>query len=96
MTLKDVNLYHLYISIPSGYEHGSPVTYRDKSVGLILDEQDVFELIVLQDWITDNILKYIDWDLTKPITTKNVAKALELFANLHLKPTNCTYREEKT
>ena len=86
MTNPDVNLYYLHISVPAGYKEGEPTGYNDISIGEILDKQDAFELIILQDWITDQFLRKIDWDLAKPITTQIVANALVVFKQLGIEP----------
>ena len=60
-----VNLHDLYINIPTGYAQGTPVGYSQKSIGDILDDQDWFELAMLQEWISQQFLDLIDWDITK-------------------------------
>lgn len=86
MKIPDVNLHHLFLPIPVKYVNNHPVAYEPKSIGDILDGQDLCELIVLQDWISDQLMDYIDYDLQKPVTAESVAKAFEVFANLGIKP----------
>ena len=86
MTKPDVNLYHLYISVPADYKKGEAIGYYDVSIGDILDKQDVFELIELEKWITDQFLRKIEWNFAKPITTQIVANALVVFKKLGIEP----------
>ncbi len=91
MIPEDVNLYYLYISIPTGYKDGEVTGFDEKSVGEILDNQDFFELVTLEKWISTQFLNHINWKIEKPITSEIVAQALEDFENLGIKPENCTY-----
>jgi len=89
----DIDLCHLYISIPVEYDDREAIAYRDKSIMQILDDQNFFEIIVLQDWLADQFLDHIKWDLSKPLTTKIISRAFEDFHNLGIKPKNCKYIE---
>ena len=93
--MNEVDLYCLYISVPTAYEEGVPVGFKDKSIGDILDQQDIFELVVLQDWISDQYLEHIGWHLQNPVTTEIIEVALTSFERLNIKPINCKYYEEK-
>jgi len=91
MNIPSVNLYYLYISVPLSFEKGLPIAYTEKSIGSILDDKNTFELIILGEWIQDQFMDSIGWNLDKEITVEMVAKALEHFVNLGIKPTKCTY-----
>lgn len=93
MNDPDTNLYHLYISIPVEFDDGEVIAYRDKSIGTILDDQEFFEIITLQEWLTEQFLDYITWDLAKPLTTEVIDYAFEVFRTLGIKPKNCKYIE---
>lgn len=93
MIPKDVDLYYLYIQIPTEYKEGKTVGYRSKSIGDILDNQDFFELVILERWINEQILSYINWNLEEPITSDIIEKALKVFGALDIKPKKCQYIE---
>ena len=96
MNMPDVDLYCLNISLPIKWSDGKPISYEQKSIGDILDSQDLFELVILGDWLSDQFLSYCDWDKTNIVTSEMVAKAFEAFAQLDIKPTSCTYIEKET
>jgi hypothetical protein len=95
MSKCETNLYHLYISIPVDYKDGIEKSFRDKSIGSILDDNDPFELIVLEEWITGQILLHIDWDYSKPLTIDTIRKAFEMFTVLGIRPSECKYIEDE-
>ena len=93
MELPDCDLYCLSISIPTGYKDGEAIGYKYKSIGDILDDQNFFDLIVLEEWISQEILDYIDWNLDKPITMESIEKAFLVFNTLGINPKRCIYVE---
>ena len=86
--MPDIDLHDLKINIPYQFDsHGEIMTYQLKSIGDILDDKDWFELYTLQDWVTSQFLKYLDWDITKEITVENIARVLHTFEMLGIQPT---------
>ena len=96
MNLPDINLYHLYISVPTGYKEGKPISFQQKSIGQILDEQEFFDLVTLEEWITTQFMNHVGWNLDKPVTTEVMAKVFEDFVVLGICPVNCCYIEDET
>ena len=94
MEIPDTNLRHLFLNIPTQYKKGKPQDFTYKSIADILTDKDIFELVYLQDWISEQILRYIGWDLKTPITSENIAQAFELFSNLNIVPTGCIYSDD--
>lgn len=90
---KDINLHHLFIQIPTQFKEGLAVAYISKSIGEILDSEDFYELVHLQEWISDQIMAHIGWHMKEPITTEVIANALKMFDTLGIKPEGCTYAE---
>ena len=86
------DLYHLKIYIPNSYtKDGQPESYDLKSIGQILEDKDWFELYTLQDWVTKQFLKYLEWDITKEIDTDNIARVIQTFDMLGIEPESIIY-----
>jgi hypothetical protein len=86
--MPNIDLYDLKINIPYQYNsHAVPIAYELKSIGDILDNKDWFELYTLQDWVTSQFLKYLDWDITKELTVENIARVIHTFEMLGISPT---------
>ena len=90
MDSPDTYLEHLYISIPIAYDNGKPVAYQDKSIAAILENQDVFEISVLKEWASDQLLG-TRWDFKDPITQNDIEDLFHKFDTLGIKPTKCKY-----
>ena len=89
--MTDINLYDLKINIPFEFDsQGLVMAYQLRSIGDILDDKEWYELYTLQDWVTTQFLKYLDWDIRKEITTDNIARVIQTFEMLGIAPTNIT------
>ena len=67
-----------------------------------LNQEGIYDILVVdhcgeaEKWMNLRGKKFLDYIERKPteeITTEIIAKALEVFANLHIQPKNCRYVE---
>ena len=87
----DIDLNKLNISVPTKFVDGKAVSFESKSIAQIIDGNDWYELVTLQQWISKQFLDHVEWDIGKEITDDNVARVLLVFQILEIKPTDCTY-----
>ena len=52
------------------------------------------ELLVLEDWVCDNVLALLEWKIANGITTENMAKVFCFFAENGIEPKGCIVMDE--
>lgn len=93
MDKPDIDLNHLYIKIPILFPKDKIHLFEYKNVFSILEKQNPFDLVSLQEWVGNQLFQHIDWELIT-LNVESVTRAFILFDVLGIKPKDCIYDEK--